>query len=88
MLRACRRYGVYIMTEHVTISLTAAQLEVASREAARLGVSVEVYLKKVVDGGLTGLSGNAEAKRPISVMFGLIPASAGPPRTSLPTRTS
>jgi hypothetical protein len=40
------------MTELVTISLDADHLELARREAERIGVSLEVYLSRLVEGGL------------------------------------
>lgn len=65
------------MTEHVTISLDAEQLERARREAGRLGVSLEVYLSNLVQGGLPKAAPVAGSKPHISAIFG-IGASAEP----------
>lgn len=66
------------MSEHVTISLSPEQLDLARREAERLGVSLEVYLVRLVEGGLPGTPPKAPAKKlPISVLLGIIPETAG-----------
>ena len=77
------------MTELVTISLDAEHLERARREAGRLGVSLEAYLSRLVQGGLptaapiaSGLAPEQSAAIPrgkphISAIFG-IGASAEP----------
>ena len=66
------------MTEHVTIALSPEQLDLARREAERLGVSLEAYLSRLVEGGLPVTPPHAPAKKlPISVLFG-IGASAEP----------
>ena len=69
------------MTEHVTLPLTAEQLDAARREAERLGVSVENYLLQIVEGRLAALPPAApqKSKLPISVLFGLVPEGAGEP---------
>lgn len=68
------------MSEHVTISLSPDQIEVARREAERLGVSVEVFLEEVVAGRLAAAPRPSTGmKLPIAALFGLIPASAGEP---------
>ena len=68
------------MTELVTISLDADQLELARREAERLGISLEAYLSRLVTGGLPSSTPAATANRPnISAIFGIVPASAGEP---------
>ena len=65
------------MTEHVTISLEAEQLERARREAGRLGVSLEAFLSRLVRGGLPAAAPIASDKPHISAIFG-IGASAEP----------
>ncbi len=65
------------MTEHVTISLDAEHLERARREAERLGVSLEAYLSRLVQGGLPAAAPIAVDKPHISAIFG-IGASAEP----------
>ena len=68
------------MSEHVTISLSADQLETARREAGRLGVSVETFIEEVVAGRLAvAPSLEPRKKLPISALFGIVPASAGEP---------
>ena len=65
------------MTEHVTIELDTAQLARARREAERLGVSLEAYLSRLVEGGLPTAAPAARDKPHISAIFG-IGASAEP----------
>ena len=65
------------MTEHVTISLEAEQLERAHREARLLGVSLESYLSRLVQGSLSASAAPTSVKSPIAAIFG-IGASAEP----------
>ena len=65
------------MTEHVTISLEADDLERARREARRLGVSLESFLSRLVQGNLPTSVASARDKPDISAIFG-IGASAEP----------
>jgi hypothetical protein len=65
------------MTEHVTISLDAEQLERARREAQLLGVSLEAYLSRLVQGNLPASAPRPDGKSHISAIFG-IGASAEP----------
>src|SRR5437588_6430765 len=65
------------MTEHVTISLDAEQLERARHEARRLGISVESYLSHLVLGNLPTPTPAAHGRPHISAIFG-IGASAEP----------
>ncbi len=65
------------MTEHVTISLESEHLERARREAGRLGVCLEAYLSRLVQGGLPAATPMARDKPHISAIFG-IGASAEP----------
>ena len=59
------------MTEHVTISLDQTRLDMARREAQRLGVSVETYLTRLVEGQLPPVAPPARAKPHISAIFGI-----------------
>ena len=65
------------MTEHVTISLEAEHLEQARREARLLGVSLESYLSRLVQGCLPASAPTPRDKPHISAIFG-IGASAEP----------
>ena len=65
------------MTEHVTITLEPEQLDRARREAGRLGVSLEAYLARLVEGGLPVAPPAPRDKPHISAIFG-IGASAEP----------
>ena len=65
------------MTEHVTISLETEHLDRARREAGKLGVSLEAYLSRLVQGGLPTAAPIAPEKSHISAIFG-IGASAEP----------
>ena len=59
------------MTEHVTISLDAEQLELARREAQLVGVSVESYLARLIQGHLPALDSRSGDKPHISTIFGI-----------------
>lgn len=59
------------MTEHVIISLDTEDLERARREAGRLGVSLEAYLSRLVQGGLPTTAPIARNKPHISAIFGI-----------------
>ena len=59
------------MTEHVTISLDATQLESARREAIRFGVSLEAYLSRLVEGALPQPPRQTAGGQSISAIFGI-----------------
>jgi len=59
------------MTEHITISLEAEHLERARREAGSLGVSLESYLSRLVQGSLPRSAPAAGDKPHISAIFGI-----------------
>ena len=63
------------MTEHVTISLDSQELAAARDRATALGLSLEQYLARLVR---TDAGSARSGSQPISALFGLIPASAGP----------
>ena len=59
------------MSEHVTISLDAEQLERARREAGLFGVNLEAYLSRLVQGGLPTAAPVARDKPHNSAIFGI-----------------
>lgn len=59
------------MTEHVTITLEAEQLERAHREAHLLGVSLEFYLSRLVQGNLPTSAPEPHDNPGISSIFGI-----------------
>jgi hypothetical protein len=59
------------MTEHVTISLDAEQLEKARHEARTLGVSLEAYLSRLVQGHLPMAAPRPGSSPHISMIFGI-----------------
>src|SRR3954470_324901 len=61
----------FVMTEHVTISLEAEDLERARREARQLGVSLESYLSHLVHGSLPTPAPTAHERPHISAIFGI-----------------
>ena len=59
------------MTGHVTIVLEAEQLEQARRQARLLGVSLEAYLSRLVEGSLPASTPRPGDKPHISAIFGI-----------------